>query len=196
MVGAKTHPGLKLVLTLVLALFPLVVYMGYQHWGLSKLIWVLIAILIVRLLLTANSKPWVNYGLIVVLLLVGGWLMMTDNADLLFYYPVLMNWTMALLFLASLFREKTLVETMAAMVVKKIPAYAANYMRQLTKLWGLVLIINGGVAAYTACCLSVTTWAFYNGFLSYVLMLLLMVAEMIFRRFYRRRYAMSVNHHE
>jgi uncharacterized membrane protein len=89
---------------------------------------------------------------------------------------------MLLLFGATLVRPPTMVERFARMQEPDLPPERVRYTRRVTEAWCLFFVLNGGIAAYTAAFSSRETWAIYTGFVSYLLMGALFVAERIVRR--------------
>jgi uncharacterized membrane protein len=63
----------------------------------------------------------------------------------------------------------TIVERLARLQRPDLPVEAVPYLRRVTIAWSLFFVGNGTVALYTATRASFETWAFYNGFLAYVL---------------------------
>ncbi|WP_141081891.1 hypothetical protein [Campylobacter lanienae] len=59
------------------------------------------------------------------------------------------------------------------------------YTRKLTKIWIWFFAFNGLICLILAI-LDEKAWAFYSGFLSYILMGILFFGEMIYRRFILR----------
>lgn len=175
-----------LLLGLALLIYPLIVYKGLSAWGPELLALGLVALLLVRFVLTKayqdKGQKWVLIGACLFLLAV----ILLKSQSLLLYYPSLMNLFVAMAFLFSLRAEKTLIEKMASLQGKGYPAEAIPYMRKLTLIWGLLLIANCAVAFYTACCLPLSWWTLYNGLLSYVLISLFILGELIFRYFYKK----------
>src|SRR5690606_28892224 len=96
-------------------------------------------------------------------------LAVTGNELLLRLYPVLMSATVALLFGLSLNRDETVLEQLARRSGKSITPRARNYIRKLTVIWVVLLIANAIVALYLALFATLGQWAFYTGFLSYLL---------------------------
>lgn len=111
-----------------------------------------------------------------------------DSEGLLRYYPVLISLYVGLLFFQSLFEKESLIESFAKLSGKPYPDEARVYMRTLTQIWVVVLVLNALIAIYTACCASDSFWLLYNGFISYVLILGLVLGEIIYRQFYKRKH--------
>ena len=100
-----------------------------------------------------------------------------------YLYPVLINTFLALVFYLSL--KKTPIITKLAMLKdKNLPLKAINYTANLTKIWLGFFIINGLVSAILALRDNKIYWLIYCGIISYFLIGILILGELIFRKFY------------
>ena len=88
---------------------------------------------------------------------------------------------MLILFAASLTMKQTVIEKLARIKEPDLDAKGVAYCRNVTKVWCVFFIINGSIALYTALFTSLEHWMLYNGFISYMLMGLLMAVEYIVR---------------
>ena len=99
-------------------------------------------------------------------------------------YPAVMVATALAAFAASLFRTP-LVEVFARRMGEDLDERGTAYCRAVTVVWTAFLAAHLAVTVATVFA-SYETWAFYNGFLSYVLMGALFLGEWLFRRRFRR----------
>lgn len=170
------------------AIYPLMVYFGLNHTGPRFLALALLLVMLARLWLlgrSANRQHILQFSLIGALCIAAAAL----NSDtLLRYYPVLMNFSFAALFLFSLNSEESLIEQFARLRRKNLLAYQIRYMRTLTKVWAGLLFVNGFIAFYSVHWLSLKQWAFYNGFMAYFIFLTFGLLELLYRQFHKRRY--------
>lgn len=102
-------------------------------------------------------------------------------------YPVLMSLLVATAFGTSLLHPPTLVERFARLREPDPPPKAIAYMRKVTVVWFVFLLINAALSAFTAAVGDMALWTLYNGLLSYLLMGLLFAGEWLVRRRLRRR---------
>jgi uncharacterized membrane protein len=102
------------------------------------------------------------------------------------FYPVAVNVGMLGLFGWSLVRPPTVVERLARMQDPQLPPGAVTYTRKVTGAWCLFFVANGAVAAYTAVLSDDRLWAWYNGFLAYLLIGLMFACERVVRHFVLR----------
>ncbi|QJR80945.1 hypothetical protein CA267_009220 [Alteromonas pelagimontana] len=112
-----------------------------------------------------------------------------DSVVLLKFYPVMMNAGMGLMFLLSLKDQQTLIEKFARASGSTVPEQARDYLRALSMVWGVLLLGNGAVAAYTALFASLSTWALYNGIISYLLLAGFALMELSYRGYYKKRHS-------
>lgn len=170
------------------AVYPLIVYNGIQQLGPSVLSLILFFLLLGRVVLRGEYHQPEQY---VQLVLVGGLCLFAawQKSELVLrFYPVAMSLGFACFFAISLRAETTLIERFASVFVKDIEEHQRQYMRGLTVLWALLLLLNAVVAAYTACCLSLSMWTLYNGAIAYIVFGLFTLCELINRHFYKKRY--------
>ncbi|GHA14572.1 membrane protein [Arenicella chitinivorans] len=173
------------------AVYPFVVYTGLNAFGPASLSLVLFALLLGRVVLRGQYRmpeQYAQLALVGSLCLLAAW---RDSETILRYYPVAMSLGFSIFFAISLCAETSLVERFASLRVTRIEPHQKRYMRELTKAWSLLLLVNAGVAAYTACCLSLAQWTLYNGAIAYIIFGLFALAELVFRHFYKKRYAQN-----
>jgi len=185
----RAHTVLVTAVVIATAVYPLIVYTGIQQLGPSVLSLVLFGLLVGRVILRGDYHQPEQY---VQLLLVGGLCLLAawqKSETILRYYPVAMSLGFAVFFAVSLRAETTLIERFARVFVKNIEAHQRHYMRGLTWWWSGLLLVNAGVAAYTACCLSLSQWTLYNGAIAYIVFGVFTLGELVNRHFYKKRYA-------
>jgi uncharacterized membrane protein len=184
----KFRTGLSLAVGGVLVLYPLLVYFGQTRLGATWMALALIAICGIRLvaLRVSSDAPralapqlLLICGGAIVLALVSMW---SGSPDAMLYYPVLVNAVMLLLFSASLVYPPTVVERIARLRDRDLPAEAVPYLRRVTIAWCVFFVGNGALALYTAARASFETWALYNGLIAYLLIGAMFGAELLTRR--------------
>ena len=174
-----------LVLTLV---YPFLVY---SHVDAISPRWygaALLAVVILRFAVMGNHRrllDWVSASLIAGFCLL---IMIFESKALLKFYPVMMSAGMGGLFIVSLSAPQCLIERFARAGGKTPPAAARGYLRQLNLYWGVLLLSNGLISAYTAAFASLATWTLYNGLISYLVIASFVVIELGYRRYYKKRH--------
>lgn len=170
-----------LLVGLIAIIYPFVVFMGLDKLGVSNLVLVLLAVVALRFVLMGGRRDVSQWLLLVVVGIFCGGVYILKSEPLLKLYPVLMSLSVASIFAFSLLQEESLIEKFARGMGKKISHREKRYTRRLTWIWTVALVLNASVALYTACCMELKYWAYYNGFLSYVLLATLFVAELCYR---------------
>lgn len=107
---------------------------------------------------------------------------------LMFWYPVLINTIMLILFGRSLWTEQTLVERLARLRQPNLPSHAIRYTRNVTRLWCVVFCINIIITSGLIFQNNYTAWAFYTGVIAYVIMGVVMSLEWVVRQIIMRKY--------
>ena len=106
----------------------------------------------------------------------------TDTAYLGFkLYPIMVNLAMFCVFAYSYFKPPSIIETFARIKEPNLNMNGVKYTGNVTLVWCAFFVINGSISLYTAMFTSLEVWMMYNGFLSYLLMGLLMAVEFIIR---------------
>jgi uncharacterized membrane protein len=99
-------------------------------------------------------------------------------------YPVVMVSIALGAFAVSLVRTP-LIETFARRTGAELDARARAYCRALTRVWVCFLAVHLALTVSTVFA-SYEIWAFYNGFLAYLLLGALFAGERLYRRRWRR----------
>lgn len=108
------------------------------------------------------------------------WLLRMPNS--MYWYPVLVNLLMLLIFGSSLFAKQSLVERLARLQTPDLPPEAIVYTRKVTQIWCVFFVLNGGIAMLLAWLGWHDWWAIYTGVIAYVLMGMLMGGEFLYRK--------------
>lgn len=174
----------RILLILCMISFPLIVYLGLQGGWDKALGYALIGLGVFRavLALVAHQKPKSEIAMAVPLIALGSAAIALNNAELLFLYPVMMSFGLCSVFALSLRFPPPLIERLARLKEPDLPPFAVQYCRKVTWVWTVFLMINGMIALSTVLYGDQETWALYNGLISYILMGLLFVGEMLIRQ--------------
>jgi uncharacterized membrane protein len=166
--------------------YPFLVYFGIQRFNASTFAIIILIALAVRGYSTmAMLNVWqaaslivlVTYSLVTAIL---------NSQLMLLFYPVVASISIACVFFVSLKDKQPLLEKIAERMGEVINKHAQHYLYWLTFIWGILLVINGVIAAYTTFYLTLKQWALYNGFISYILLGSFFMIELIFRHFYKK----------
>jgi len=183
---------MKIILTLITLLYPLVVFYGLAEFSVRWVSFTLLLLFIIRLLLLKKSSITENNATQVlsptaskvISILALSFLLISfifgDDTGLLFY-PVIINSALALVFSYSLANPPPIIERLARLTQADLPPHAIAYTRTVTKVWLGFFIINAIIASYTALFTSLETWTLYNGLIAYILMGILFTGEYLVR---------------
>lgn len=171
---------LAVSLWLVTLAYPFLVYLSLTRFEPRYLGLLLLALALARLGSGRRDVlAWATAGAALTLALVAGWL---NQALPIKLYPLVMNGLMLTLFGLSLRHPPSMVERLARLREPDLPAHAIAYTRRVTQVWCVFFIVNGAIAAWTAFYCTTATWAWYNGFVAYLLMAALFAGEWLIRQ--------------
>jgi uncharacterized membrane protein len=178
--------SLSAALMIALALYPLFVYLSIGRFGVAPVAAALAVACLVRLIVLrrrGGQKLGSNELLIVCVggIVLAGVSLLVDSPEAVRYYPVLVNAGLLTMFAASLIRPPSLVERFARLRHPDLPPAAVAYTRHVTIAWTVFFAVNGAVALYTAIWTPLATWAWYNGFIAYLLIAALFGIELLVR---------------
>jgi uncharacterized membrane protein len=178
--------SLSAALLIALAVYPLFVYVGIGRFGVAPVAGVLAVACLVRLLvLRWRGVPQVAAKELLIVCIGGivlaGVSLLVGSPEAVRYYPVLVNAGLFTMFAASLVRPPSLVERLARVRHPELPPVAVAYTRHVTIAWTIFFAVNGGIALYTAIWTPLATWAWYNGFIAYLLIAALFGVEFLIR---------------
>jgi uncharacterized membrane protein len=174
----------RVFFAVLLAVYPVVIYFGLRvvpagFFGLLLALLLLVRFGLLRFGERATVTP-------LIILLLYALLAIVFGQRMLLLYPVVANFTMALVFALSLWRGRPLLLRFAEARGMTMSAYSESYLYKLTAVWAVFLAANAGVALWTTT-RSFEVWALYNGLLSYLLIACLLGGEVLFRGAYKRR---------
>ena len=179
---------LRSAAALALVVYPLVMYLLIEQTSPHLLVALFGAVALARLLLIreiAARWMWLG-GLTVLILCVGSW--WQGSVDWVRLYPALMSAAGAGYGIYTLRHPPSAIERLVTLINMPVTEARRPYLRGVTRVWVIFFVANGAVALYTAVASPLSVWAFYNGFLSYLLVATLFAAEYLFRQWYARKH--------
>ena len=106
----------------------------------------------------------------------------TDSEALLRAYPIVVNAAMFAAFGATLRAgRQSMIERFARLRRPDLDELGVRYTRRVTQVWCGFFTLNGAVSAASAVWGSRAQWALYNGAITYLLIGMLIVAEIAWR---------------
>jgi len=161
-------------------LYPVAIYFGIQFFQPSTFAFLLLFFLLLRLL-TSSDKNKANYFLFLMGCVFCSLVVWNNDLFTLRFYPALANFVMFVTFTGSLFYPPPVIERLARLKHPDLPEQGVIYTRKVTQVWCVFFLINGSIAIITALYCSFACWSLYNGFITYLLMGLLMGIEYLVR---------------
>ena len=172
--------------------YPLLIYAGLSYFEPRTVALALGLGVLVRVAFIANAREGVQLsrlllapGAVALVLVVTAVL---NDGRIFLFVPALVNLALLVSFAHTLRHRPSMVETFARLQVDDLSVEETAYAVAVTRLWCGFFFANGAVALLLAVRGSVGVWAFYTGFLSYVLMGTLFAVEFLYRTWRFRRY--------
>lgn len=164
-------------------LYPLIALAMLRHVPIYIVLIVLLVALGLRLWLGGKSAPF-SIILASISAIIGISVTAIFDQELsLRLYPVFMAGAMLVAFLVSLIRGPSMIERFARLAEPELPDHAIGYTYKVTVVWCAFIAINLVIALWTVFYASMEVWSIYNGLIAYVLMAVLFIGELVFRKF-------------
>lgn len=117
---------------------------------------------------------------------------LTNSERLLKFYPVLVSASLLGTFGFTLLRPPSMILRFATVQDKALaekPDFprTERYCRNVTVVWCVFFFINMSMALYTTFFASSFAWSLYNGLISYILIGILFVGEMVVRPYFQKK---------
>lgn len=107
---------------------------------------------------------------------------LTRSISLMYWYPVIISGAMLLLFGLSLFSKQTIIERFVRIKEPDLSSQGVEYIRKVTQIWCLFFLFNIFICSGLILFHKYELWALYSGFISYILIALIMLIEWIIRQ--------------
>jgi len=183
----------KLLSPLLWLAYPLTIYFGLRVFEPRTVALLLAVALILRRRKEAHrllsGLTRIDLATLVALLCLAALTALTNSETLLRFYPAAVNLGMLLLFGFSLISGPSMIERFARLQEPDLSPDGVRYTHRVTQIWCAFFVANGIAAAWSAVYASREQWAFYNGFLAYLLMGVLFAGEWLVRQHLRKRQA-------
>ena len=169
--------------------YPALVYFGLKTLPPKTVALTLGALLLARLMSGISTAGGLRLGgLLLPPLALCAASAYANSREFMLYLPVFTALAMLASFGFTLVRGPSFVETIARLRKPEMSAEEIAYCRRITEIWVGFFLVNGAIALGTIHWGSLEAWAFYNGFLAYVLMGVLFAVEFVYRHWRFRRY--------
>ncbi|MCQ9123688.1 hypothetical protein BKG91_01240 [Rodentibacter caecimuris] len=179
---------MKAIINLVL-FFASLAYPIYWLWGESSQVLVLLPFIIgffwgLKGIYEQTAMRYFSWGIAILLMIVG----ITRTDEMMYGYPIMINGLMLVIFGTSLWQKQTIIERFARMQTPNLSEKGVRYTRNVTLIWCGFFIFNIAISSITIYSNLLDYWALYNGFISYLLMGILMAGEWIVRQYMKKHY--------
>ncbi len=184
----------NVLFALLLLTYPIAVYFGLQYIEPGILAALFAIVFVIRHINSPAKRgtiPHANVVLITVLSLLT-FSVFFNSALALKFYPVVMSLSFLAIFGYSLYKPPSVVEIIARLH-EELDEDGIAYTRRVTQVWCVFFIINALIATGTIFHEDEQVWMLYNGFISYLLMGLLMAGEFAVRMVVKRLKASNKN---
>jgi len=177
---------LRVVGVLVLATYPVVVYVGITRWNPRAVAVLLLLVLVPMLSLRYRNRSRehllavvrVPLAVLAVLILAA----LINDRRLILALPVVVNAVLLVHFAGSLRGPMPVVERLARLEQPELSPPEVRYCRSVTWLWVVFFVVNGLVAGVLAVTGPLSLWAVYTGLISYLLIGVVFTGEFVVRR--------------
>ena len=182
--GATRGPGAVLVVILV-ATYPFLLVTGLDHASARTIGAVLFAATLAVALLTGGSTSRLlplllkRFGVLVVAAAASA---ATNHPAALTLLPSLTSVWLLVTFAATLRGGPSIVAQFALAMHGSFPDFLLPYCRKVTWMWCAFFTINAMVGAALAVAAPARVWAFYTGFLAYMLIAAMAAGEYVFHK--------------
>ena len=178
---------IRFLIIAVAVAYPFIIYFGMPYVSPSVMAGCLAAVVLLRALV-ADYKVSLKWLILFVLAAAVGlhWWLRGGTGSLMLY-PVFVNTVLLLVFGLSLFKQQSFIESIARKRGMNVGPHNLRYLRALTAVWTGFFALGVVLSGFTVLYGNMDLWLLYNGLVSYLLMGVLFVGELIVRYFYQRR---------
>lgn len=163
-------------------LYPFIVGWSLSH---GQFVWVSGLLVVLGLVRLISAKKDPMLPLTGLAILCGGLSLILKEHAWLKLYPVGMSLGALLIFALTLYKPPSMIERFARLVEPDLPESGVRWTRKVTVVWCVFFSLNATIALATVFA-STQFWVIYNGFVSYLLMGILLLGEFILRKRHQR----------
>lgn len=189
------RPLLKVLVIVSAVLYPVIIYVTLSYFDASPRVLALVLVFVAIFYFIAHTdnargelvKRVQFWGVIAAASVLAAVTFITENAGFVKFYPVSTNLFLLFSFFITLVRPPNIIFRFAQVQDKSISTsenkeYIESYCKKVTIVWIVFFICNGFIAALSAFLFSHFAWALYNGLISYILIGLVFLVELLVRR--------------
>jgi uncharacterized membrane protein len=168
--------------------YPLLVYGGLRLLTPRVLALALGAVFVLREALQSRQRPSPLLAPLVIVMAICAAAAIFNDGRVFLYVPALINGVLLLSFVRTLVVPPSMGERLARRRRPELSAEDVAYCRRVTEVWCVFFVANGAFSVWLAARGALETWTVYNGLVSYVLVGVLFVGEMVYRAWHFRRF--------
>lgn len=172
----------KTILFFVTLLYPLGIVLKWQNLG--TILAILMLFWAVNIFVTQDRDSKILSFFISLFFLLG---LIFKDSNFTYFYPVMVNAFFLFTFLWSL-KSTPIITRFALLHEPNLSDFGKKYTRYLTIFWCGFFLLNGFTAFVLIFFEDKSYWAYYNGFLSYILIGLIFMVEFLLRSKLKKRY--------
>lgn len=171
--------GSMIVLMLI---YPFLVGWSLAH---GQFVWVSVMLVLIGLVRLFSAGRYLMWPLTGFAILCGGLSLILKDHAWLKMYPVFMSTGACIIFSMTLIKPPSMIERFARLGQSDLPESGVRWTKKVTQVWCVFFVINAFIALFTVFA-STQLWVMYNGFISYVLMGILLGTEYLLRKRHQR----------
>ena len=166
----------------------MVIYPFLVGWSLSHchFLWVSVILIVLGIVRLFSQGNQLMMPLTWFAILCGGLSLILKDHAWLKMYPVFMSVGAGMIFALTLIKPPSMIERFARLAEPNLPESGVIWTRKVTIIWCIFFVINALIALWSVLFAPMKVWVIYNGFISYVLMGILLLGEFILRKRHQR----------
>lgn len=172
----------------------MVIYPFLVGWSLSHghFLWVSVILIVLGIVRLFSQGNQLMMPLTWFAILCGGLSLILKDHAWLKMYPVFMSVGAGMIFASTLIKPPSMIERFARLAEPNLPESGVIWTRKVTIIWCIFFVINALIALRSVLFAPMKVWVIYNGFISYVLMGILLLGEFILRKRHQRLNSHSI----
>lgn len=111
-----------------------------------------------------------------------------SNLEIKLFYPVIVNTSLCILFLGSLYSPASFIERLARIKEPDLSLHGVAYTRKVTQIWASFFLFNIILNLILIFSKNHYAWMLYNSIVSYILMAFIFSLEFIVRQKFKKKW--------
>lgn len=169
----------KGIIIILMVIYPFIVGWSLAH---GHFLWVSVILIVLGIVRLFSQGNHLMMPLTWFAILCGSLSLLLKDHAWLKMYPVFMSVGAGIIFASTLIKPPSMIERFARLAEPDLPESGVIWTRKVTIIWCIFFVINALIALYSVLFAPMKVWVIYNGFISYVLMGILLLGEFILRK--------------